>query len=152
MTSLKIFESFGIWPLNKIFDLKRLDPDVSINDPKIWIRPQNTQIRNFEVSLVPYWIRLKLMFKFFLVGPVYVPNFPPSILVQPSYDSRTVETRISDKAIEFIRDSIRQDPGTVWKLTKISFIIGWNFHYWIKKKFWKFCFFNLSFFFIFKWL
>lgn len=43
-------------------------------------------------------------------GPVYVPNFPPSILVQPSYDSRTVETRISDKAIEFIRDSIRQDP------------------------------------------
>ena len=24
MTSLKIFESFGIWPLSKIFDLKTL--------------------------------------------------------------------------------------------------------------------------------
>ena len=81
------------------------------------------------------------MFKFFLVGPVYVPNFPPSILVQPSYDSRTVETRISDKAIEFIRDSIRQDPGTVCKLRKNSFLTNW-----IKNKFWKCCFFNWSFF------
>lgn len=42
-------------------------------------------------------------------GSVLVPNFPPSILVQPSYDSREIETRVSEKAIQFIRESARQE-------------------------------------------
>merc|ERR1712048_51423 len=41
-------------------------------------------------------------------GPIYVPNFPPSILVQPSYDSRTIETRIREKALTFIRTNARK--------------------------------------------
>ena len=38
-------------------------------------------------------------------GPVYIPNHPPSILVQESYDSRDIEERLAVKALKFIRDS-----------------------------------------------
>ena len=38
-------------------------------------------------------------------GPVLVPNFPPSILVQESYDSREIEQRLASKALQFIREN-----------------------------------------------
>ena len=42
-------------------------------------------------------------------GPVLVPNFPPSILVQETYDSREIEQRLATKALEFIRNSVVDD-------------------------------------------
>lgn len=38
-----------------------------------------------------------------------VPNFPPSILVQPSYDSREIEQRLASKALQFIRENANKE-------------------------------------------
>ena len=51
-------------------------------------------------------------------GSVLVPNFPPSILVQESYDSREIEQRLATKALQFIRDNANQEVNNLKKILK----------------------------------
>merc|ERR1712136_71667 len=47
------------------------------------------------------------VFKKRVEGPVFVGNFPPSILVQKSFDSRNVEQKCNEKALDFIKSAAK---------------------------------------------
>jgi len=47
-------------------------------------------------------------------GPVLVPNFPPSVLVQEGYDGRLTEQRVLEKGLQFIRENAKKE---VWILS-----------------------------------
>ena len=48
------------------------------------------------------------VFKHRIDGNVYVGNYPPSILVQKSFDSRNVEQKCNEKAIDFIKTAAKK--------------------------------------------
>lgn len=42
-------------------------------------------------------------------GEILIPSFPISILVQESYDTRELEQRVAEKAIDFINDNAHKE-------------------------------------------
>ena len=48
------------------------------------------------------------VFKTRVEGEVFVGNYPPSILVQKSYDSRFVEQKCNEKALDFIKSAAKK--------------------------------------------
>ena len=89
------------------FAIQRPFPEGSPKSYTIKI-PNNKGTKMVEKETRPVGYVGQPVFKQRVEGEVFVGNYPPSILVQKSFDSRNVEQKCNDKALDFIKSAAKK--------------------------------------------